>query len=239
MSLCGRYDFAEPCISYRVVPYYFKEDELLPDEVPLFERTVLGHFVDATSVKLGQRCRVRPQIHLAKHLFATLDADAFSDSLQGRFHLWVDHKPDLVYEAALGSFLAFIDDNLSRSKVFRSVDFLTDLDQAIQYHSFIHENQKYVAIQPRIESTYLPPYQKPEFYRIDVLPGFDRVQVPFYLMREHQTYWYENIGDFYKGGGHGFPTRSRWMEDGPLFEAFVGGGWVKVYPYELHLAKSG
>lgn len=238
MSLCGRYDFVEPCISYRVSPYYFSENELMPDEIPQFEKTVLGYFVDASLVQVGQRCRVRPQIHLAKHLFATLDADVFADSLQGRFHVWLEHKPDMHYEAALDSFLQFIDDNVSRTRVYRSVDFMTDLDQAIQYHSFIYNNQQYVAIQPRIESKYLPPYQKPEFYRVESLPGFDRVQVQFYLNRGHQTYWYENIDDFYKGGGHGFPTRSRWLGDGPVFEAFTESGWVEVFPYEIHLAKS-
>lgn len=239
MSLCGRYDFVDPCITYRVTPYYFKEDELLPDELHLFERTVLGHYVDASTVKVGQRCRVRPQIHLAKHLFATLEADEFSDSLQGRFHLWLEYKPDVVYEAALESFLKFIDDNISKLTPFRSTEVMTDLDQAIQYHSFIYNNTKYVAIQPRIESTYLPPYQKPEFYRVESLPGFERTDVQFYFTKGHQTYWYENVRDFYKGGGHGFPTRSIWGEDGPVFQAFTDTGWSEVYPYEIHLAKSG
>jgi len=239
MSLCGRYDFAEPPVTFRVTPFYFKEEELLPDEVHLFEKTVLGRFVDAYSVKLGQRCRVRPQINLAKHLFATLTIDDFSDSLQGRFHVWLDFKPDMIYESALESFLKFIDDNVSNLRMSRTVDYMTDLDQAIQYHWFIHNRTPYVAIQPKIESAYLPPYQKPEFFKVDSLQGFERMRLPFFLNIGDRTFWYENIDDFYKGGGYGFPTRSRWMEDGPVFEAFTQSGWVEVEPYEINLAKSG
>lgn len=238
MSLCGRYDFVDPMLSYRVTPYYFKEDELTPDEIPLFEKTVLGYFVDQHSIQTGQRCRVKPQIHLAKHLFATLKSDAVSDSLQGRFHLWLEHKPDSPYEAALESFLKFIDDNISQPRVHRTVDVNNDFDQALQYHTFIINKKVYVAIQPRIESTYLPPYQKPEFYWVPNIMNFERYHVPFYLNRGEETKWYENIQDFYKGGGHGFPTRTRWGENGALFEAFTGGGWVEVHPFEVSVTKS-
>lgn len=239
MSLCGRYDFFDPAVIYRVTPYYFNEDELVPDEIPLFEKTVLGYFVDAASVKVGQRCRIRPMVHLGKHLFATLEADTFADSLQGRFHLWLEYKKDSTYDAALESFFNFLDDNISKPRLFKTTEALTDFDQAIQYYHFVHEKTPYVAVQPRVESKYLPPYQKPEFFAVSKSGNFERFQIPFYLVREGQTYWYESVYDFYKGGGHGFPTRSRWMEDGPLFEAFVGGGWVEVFPYDKYLTKSG
>lgn len=237
MGLCGRYDFADPPVSYRVVPFYFKEDDLLPHEIHLFDRTVLGYFVDAGTVKVGQRCRVRPMINLAKHLFATLEIDYFADSLQGRFQIWLEHKPDVTYDAALDSFLPFIGDNISKPKEFRSTEFTNDLDQAIQYRTFSHEKKLYLAIQPRIESAYLPPYQKPEFFKIKDSMNFERFQVHLFLNKGNQTFWYENIHDFYSGGGHGFPTRSTWGPDGPVFEAFTETGWLPVHPYESYLTK--
>jgi len=238
MSLCGRYDFVEPPVTYRVCPYYFKEDDLLPQELHLFDKTVLGYFVDASTVKVGQRCRVRPQVNLAKHLFATLSSDSVSDSLQGRFQVWLSYRPTDSFENALESFLGFIDDNVSRFRVTRTVDFLNDLDQAVQYHWFVFNKMPYVAIQPHVESVYLPAYQKPEFYKVESLQGFERFRIPFVLAKDDQTFWYENIDDFYKGGGYGFPTRSRWLGDGPVFEAFTDVGWLEVTPYEIHLART-
>lgn len=238
MSLCGRYDFCEPTIVYKIVPYYFKESELLPEEVPDFEKTVLGLYVDEKKIKVGQRCRIRPQINLAKHLYSTLQADEKSDSFQGRFRIWLEHKKDSTYEAAFESFVKIIDDNISHTRVLRTVDRYTELDQALQYYSFIFEKQPYVAVQPRVESNYLPPYQVPEIFKVKNIGHFEKFELSYRLECESGTYHYVSTMDFYKGGGHGFPTRTRWMEEEPIFEAFTGGGWVEVFPEINHLVKS-
>lgn len=238
MSLCGRYDFIEPTVTYRVVPYYFKEDELLPQEIHDFEKTVLGRFVDRDSIKFGQRCRVRPQIHLAKHLYSTLETDEISDSLQGRFRIWVSHKSGMDYDEAFESFLRFIDDNISKPHLVRTVDRYSELDQALQYRTFIFEKKAYVAVQPRLESKYLPPYQMPEIFKVKNMANFETFELSYKMECESGVYWYLTTHEFYRGGQHGFPTRTRWLDQDVVFEVFTGGGWVEAFPETNHLVVS-
>lgn len=233
MSLCGRYDFVEPALKLCVVPFYYKRSDLDEGEIDQFRKTSLGYYVDATIVKEGQRCQMKPKIHLAKHFHATLEADPISESLQGRFQLWLNYKPTLPYEQALVDFVHFLDEGISIPKKFCTEYFQHDLDQDFQYHLMTIQKKPYVAIQPKQDNVYLPSYQKPEIYWIRDVQGFDMLTVQ-YVLDLDRPYWYVSTQDFYIGGGHGFKTRSRWQDDEVVLEALVDDTWAEVKPYGKH-----